>query len=310
MSERGPRALRWMLPWLLLLPLGLIAGRARAAPRGGAGGGVGSVAALQAQLQGSDPQAVRAAIDGLVARADARAVAVLDAFLLQGQPDALSEHTLRALAAAKRPDRALPPARALLQRMARHRRAAVRQLALDGLLAMPRQGTEAEAAIEAALAFAVGDSDAGVRGRAARGLGLRGARAQLPLLFRALDRGVREAAPAIGRLADAAATAGFHERLGRSPIDVMLSGYEQLLLRADLDEPLKLDIVARLGEVAGPSVKIFLERMARTLDFRGTRDLRHAVVQTARRIDDRPGHQGKRIELSPGRKVPSGRTEP
>ena len=38
----------------------------------------------------------------------------------------------------------------------------------------------------------------------------------------------------------------------------MLSGYEQYLTRSDINEETKIDIVTRLGEVSGRTVREFL----------------------------------------------------
>jgi hypothetical protein len=73
---------------------------------------------------------------------------------------------------------------------------------------------------------------------------------------------VPEAALAIGRVADAPAIERLHGYLGHASLPPMLSAYEALLLRADVGEAEKLDIIARLGEVATPSVKGFLQRLA------------------------------------------------
>ena len=44
----------------------------------------------------------------------------------------------------------------------------------------------------------------------------------------------------------------------------MLPGYEQFLLRADIDEAHKLELIAHLGEVASLTVKRFLEQLLAT----------------------------------------------
>jgi hypothetical protein len=71
-------------------------------------------------------------------------------------------------------------------------------------------------------------------------------------------------------------------------MQVMLAGYEQILQRADLDEAVKLDVIARLGEVAGLSVKRFLERMLVDRDWSKQARVQRALADTAKRIDERP----------------------
>ena len=138
------------------------------------------------------------------------------------------------------------------------------------------------------LAQGLRDSDSAVRGTCARRLGERKASSQIDVLLRAFERGVPEAAVAVGRIADAATSARFHAQLGHAPIVLMLSGYEPLLLRADVDEATKLDVIARLGEVASISVKRFLERMLVEHDWSAQPRLRSTLADTARRIDERP----------------------
>jgi hypothetical protein len=68
----------------------------------------------------------------------------------------------------------------------------------------------------------------------------------------------------------------------------MLNGYEQFLLRADIGEQHKLEIVARLGEVASPSVKHFLEGLIADGTWTKQPRLANALRETAKRIDARP----------------------
>ena len=72
----------------------------------------------------------------------------------------------------------------------------------------------------------------------------------------------------------------------------MLSGFQEFVRRDEIPEPVKIQIVTRLGEVSGPLVRQFLQRYLDTLPTRGraarTR-LRTTVVETLRLI---PGHAG------------------
>jgi hypothetical protein len=201
-----------------------------------------------------------------------------------GQPDAATDAVLRAL--QKHPVAAAMP---LLQDLTWHRRATVRRLAYGAL------ATIADDSVDPILARGLRDSDAAVRGISARALGRRGARGQLDVLFLAMSRGVPEAATAVGQLGDAQAVARYHAFLGRLPIGVMLSGYERFLTRDDLSEDTRIEIVGRLGEVAGLTVKRFLERMLATAEWPRDSRLPHALRETAKRIDDRPGRVGERL---------------
>jgi HEAT repeat protein len=239
------------------------------------------LAALERELRGADEGQAIAAIDELARRGSEHTVAVLEQLVLEGVPDQTLQHVLQALAAT--PSRhALP----LLARLCRHRRPEARRLSYRAIAAV------SDSQVPELLGTGLRDSDAGVRGLSAEALGELGARDQLPLLFRALARGVPQAAPAIGKLGDARDIELFHEQLQRLPINVMLAGYAQFLERPELAQTLKLDIVARLGEVASPSVKHFLEELLSQHDWSREDRLRHAVTETARRIDERAAQQG------------------
>jgi HEAT repeat protein len=231
--------------------------------------GGGSAAALQSD----DPARAAAAVDALGKRGDRTAVAALTAFVRAGQPDALTDRALVALGATRSPD-ALP----VLAEFTHHRRPSARAAAHAGAARIPGS------AADALLAEGLRDSDAGVRGTCARALAERGSKSQLDLLFRAFVRGVPEASFAIGKLAEPASLPRFEEQLGRLPIQVMLAGYEQFLLRPDIDEATKVELVAHLGEVASLTVKRFLERLLAEQNWASRPRLLRALVETARRI--------------------------
>jgi HEAT repeat protein len=226
-----------------------------------------------AGLLSEDPARAAAAVDALGKRGDRAAVAALTAFLRAGQPDALTDRGLLALGATRSPD-----ALAVLAEFTHHRRTAARAAAHAGAARIPG------AAADALLAEGLRDSDAGVRGSCARALAERGAKSQLDLLFRAFVRGVPEASFALGKLAEPASLPRFEEQLGRLPIQVMLAGYEQFLLRPDIDEATKVELVAHLGEVASLTVKRFLERLLAAQNWASRPRLLRALAETARRI--------------------------
>lgn len=231
------------------------------------------VRALVADLDVTDAERVHGAIEALAASRHAYAVDALAAFLRRGQPDALADHALAALGEMR-----LPRALGVLAEFARHRRPEARRQAYRSIARVD------DPAASDVVARGLRDSDAGVRGVCAEALGERHSVESLDLLFLALDRGVPEAAAAIGRIGDARSVARLQQELGRQPIAVVLSGEEAFLRREDLDETVKLEIVGRLGEVAVPAVKAFLEGMLATLDLRRLPRLRVALADTARRI--------------------------
>lgn len=244
---------------------------------------------LTAALSGTDPVKIGAAIDALGARGDRKSLAALVAFVRAGQPDALTDRALRALGERGSQD-ALP----VLAEFIHHRRTSARIAAFAGIAGIPGR------AADELLAQGLRDSATTVRALSARSLAERGASQQLEILFRAFARGVPDAAHAVGKLASAADIERFEAQLGRLPIGVMLMGYEQFLLRPDLDQAHKLDLIARLGEVASPTVKHFLEQLLASHDWSKQPRLRHALSETARRIDGRPRARSEADESAAG----------
>jgi HEAT repeat protein len=236
---------------------------------------------LSADLASDDAATASAAIDALGERGGRDSIAALARFIRAGQPDALTDRALGALGTARKTE-----ALDVLATMTRHRRVAAR---IASFASIARISGERSNSL---LADGLRDSDAGVRGVCARSLGERRARSQIEPLFRAFERGVPEAAVAVGRLATASELARFHARLGQAPVQNMLGGYEQLLLRADIDEATKLDIVARLGEVASLTVKRFLERLQADPSFKTQPRVQRSLIDTAKRIDGRPKPAG------------------
>ncbi len=233
--------------------------------------------AVAAELASAEAARVQAAIEALAASRHPYAVVTLTAFLREGQPDLFTDHALAALALLGQPS-----ALGVLAEFTHHRRAEAR-----------RESYRAIAAIEAAervglLAEGLRDSDPRVRGTCAEALGHVGTADVVDTLFHALSRGVPEAAEAIGRIGDARSVLRMHEHLGRQPLTLMLAGYEAFLRRMDLDEASKLDIVARLGEVAAPAVKRFLQALLSSSDWKREPRVRASIAETAQRIAESP----------------------
>jgi hypothetical protein len=281
-SERYRLTTRALCLWLAVAFLPWPARTALGAPgQTGREPTTARTAELTHQLASKDPQAIRAAIDGL---AELGATAALIAFFDEGQPDAVADYVLAALARARSED-----SFALLARSTRHRRVSARLQAYASL------ATRSDARVAEILGSGLRDSSAQVRGLCARLLGELRALDQLELLFRALARGVPEAGAAIGLMAPGSDVPRFGEHLQKLPVQVMLDGYERFLLRDDVSEPIKLDIVARLGEVASPTVKQFLQRMLGARKWPKKSALRHALIETSRRIvsDAKPAGSAK-----------------
>jgi len=164
-----------------------------------------------------------------------------------GQPDAITDAIVTALSSS---DEAAVVA--VLRAHTHHRRVAVRLLAYGAIARM------ASSDANRWLVEGLRDADPLVRGLSARALGERGARAQARWLLLALERGVDEAAVPVGTLAPETALPRVHALLRHAELSPLLDGYGAWLARPDIELGAKLDILARLEEVAGPEVAAFL----------------------------------------------------
>jgi hypothetical protein len=231
---------------------------------------------IAARLSSSNEDEVREAIDLLSVIDHASVVPHLATLLRSGRSDEVTDRALQALEGL-----AQPSSIDVLVEFTRHRRARARRLAYSALSAI--QDRRVPALLEQGLR----DSDRNVRATVARELGEIGARSSVDTLFVAFDRGVVEAAAAIGKLGDRQSVSRFNDHLGRQPLSVMLSGYVEYLRREDIPEEVKIDIVGRLGDVSGPLVRSFLQRYLDTFPTRGRSArgrLRTVVIDTLRRI--------------------------
>ena len=275
----------------LLVALVPAAADAQRGRRGGAGAGaeepagpqptVRDVDEIAARLSSQDADVVREAIDLLSVIDHPSVIPPLEALLRSGRSDEVTDRALQALTG-------LGHASSIdvLVEFTHHRRARARRLAYQGLAAIE------DRRVPALLEQGLRDSDRGIRAAAARALGDIGASGSVDTLFVAFDRGVVEAAIAIGKLGNRASVTRFNEHLGQMPLSVMLSGFHEYVRRADIPNEVKIDIIGRLGEVSGPLVRSFLQRYLDTFPSTraGERDpVRVVVVDTLRRI---PGHAG------------------
>ena len=252
---------------------------------------VRDVASIAERLQSANTDEVREAIDLLSVIDHVSVVPHLTALLRSGRADEVTDRALQALRGL-----AHPSSIEVLTEFTHHRRPRARRLAYQALAAID------DRRIPALLERGLADSDRSVRATCARSLGEIGATGSVETLFVAFDRGVVEAAIAIGKLGDRAAVARFSEHLGRVPLSVMLSGFTQFVRRDDIADELKIEIVGRLGEISGDMVRVFLQRYLDTFPSgrRASRDrVRQTVLETLRRI---PGHAGS----ARGRTVPTG----
>ncbi len=227
-------------------------------------------------LATGDPDQIRMGIEALGLLGNARAVAPLEARIRRGLPPELLDVALDTLTVLARPESG-----PILFELSTHRRPEVRIKAVQAIVAARPRGAEP------ALVAALSDLDPRVRAAAAVGLGQIGARGSIEPLFHALDRGVLESSTSIGQLADAAQVERLLEYLGRLPFDAITPALNEVLARRDATERTKLDIIARLQELATPEAKTFLEDFVASLPEprRGRRDaVRQAAEDAVQRI--------------------------
>jgi hypothetical protein len=232
---------------LILIALVLSTGTANARER-----------ALYLQLQDAPEDALPALLERMSAAkpegdnrvAATQAVAKL---LEHGHTDAVTDRALETLGAF-----GTSAAGPVLGQYAHHRRVAARARAFTALARV----AGSDRALRELVASGLRDSAPEVRAAAARSLETLHATEAMPLLLKALGRGVPEAAVTLGAIGDANSLEAYHAYLRKQPLDVMLAGYDRYLQRPDLSEKSKLDVIARLEDVAGPAVLRFTSAAA------------------------------------------------
>lgn len=207
--------------------------------------------APEATLPGLLDRMAAARPDGETRVAAAQAVAKL---LERGHTDAVTDRALETLGAL-----GTPAAGPVLGQYAHHRRVAARARAFTALARV----AGSDRALRELVASGLRDSAPEVRAAAARALETLKAKEATPVLLKALGRGVPEAAVTLGAIGDASSLDGYNAYLRKQPLDVMLAGYERYLLRQDLNDKVKLDVIARLEDVSGPAVLRFMSAFAR-----------------------------------------------
>lgn len=232
-------------------------------------------AAATASLDTTDRDQLRAAIEAIGASGNDRAIGALAARIRKGLPHELLDLAVQTLTVMANPD-----AGPILFELATHRRPEIRLEAIEGIIACRPRGADR------ALATALSDSHPPVRSTAASGLGQIGARGALDSLFLALDRNILEASQAIGQLAQPADVQRLVGYLGRTPFDAMTPAFNEILARRDVPERTKLDLIARLQELATHEVKVFLQEFVASLPEGEQSAVRRAAEDAILRIAD------------------------
>jgi len=256
--------------------------------------GTSHTAALTAAAQStSDPAAALGAVDALAALEGREATQALIALLPSGLPDATLDRILEKLVEKPR-----PLALDVLEGMTRHRRAAARVLALRAVAALGATEPKLDASTSKLLAAALRDSDPRVRGTAASALGQRLERNErakggrvapldesiVELILRAVARGVPEAARTAGLATPEASLTRLYEALRGLPLTAVLDACDALLKRSTISEAAKLDVLARLGEIATPATKAYLSTLISAGRFPLNSPLQRALIETEKRI--------------------------
>lgn len=226
-----------------------------------------------AWLDASSAEEVQLGIETLGLSPSARAAAALVQRARRGLPPELLLMTVQTLGAMQQRE-SIP----YLVELARHRSPQVRSKALEALTAM--RGNEAVEALRRGL----DDAAPEVRLTAVHGIGELADRGSLPILLRAFDRGVFEASDVIGQIGGPEEVRFLIGQLGHVPLPSILGGLGEAIRRADLPQRLRLDLVARLTELATTEVRSFFESIAPDLPGPNNDPVRRAVGDAIVRI--------------------------
>jgi hypothetical protein len=198
------------------------------------------------KLKSPNPEEVLSGIQVLAAASVKEAAGPLIDLLRSGPRNDITNSAIQALGSLGN-KKALP----ILIEYLSHRRADARIAALFALESF--DDTQTSRAVESRLR----DSDSQVRATAALALGKRGDKGYVPVLFRAFERGVSDAAISIGQLGSPEDAARLGTYLGKMDIKELLPGFDEFLRRPDFPVKAKLAILEQLFGLAGPDVKRF-----------------------------------------------------
>lgn len=219
-------------------------------------------------LASANPDEIRLGLETAVTVGGAPAAEAIAQRIRRGLPADVLDSAIDSLAALGRRE-----AGPVLFELTSHRRATVRARAIDALVAVQAQGADR------ALVSALSDGDPSVRSAAALGLGRLGARSASNELFLALERGVLEAATALGQVVDAAGVDRLLGFLGRVPLDALTPGFDELFARTDVPDRSKLAVIGRLEGLATPEVRTYLATTAEVLPDGAVRRAAEAAAQ-------------------------------
>jgi hypothetical protein len=198
------------------------------------------------KLQSPNPEEVMASVMVLAASGSKDAVGPLTDLLRSGPRNDITNGIIQALGSIGHKNSV-----AILIEYLDHRRPDARTAAIYALEAYK------DSRVQGALENKLRDSDAQVRSAAALALGKRGDKQSVPILFQAFDRGVYDAAIAIGQIGTPEDAQRLAQYLGKADVTVLLPGFDEFLRRPKFPEKAKLEILKQLFELAGPDVRKF-----------------------------------------------------
>lgn len=204
-------------------------------------------------------------------------VSAIERLVTRGAPLAVTRAAIAALGAIGRPSSS-----GALRPYLRHRDPELHEAAARALAR-----TGGAVAVEA-LREGLRSPFSAVRGLSASGLGELGAASAVPELFLALDKGVAEAATAIGALCSPAECSQLIDKLGARTLPVIVGGLDAVFFRA---RPLKDDalvaMIAQLRALGALDVDRYLASVGER--WRGSARVRLALSAVAGAIPAMPG---------------------
>jgi hypothetical protein len=200
-----------------------------------------------------------------------RAVAPLSERIRDGLPPDLLEQAVDTLMVLGSPE-----AGPVLFELVTHRRPGIRLRAVQAIAACRPRGADR------ALVTALSDADPQVRSAAAVALGELRAESAIDSLWLAFDRGVPEAGSAVAHVARAEHVPRVLGYIGRVPFAQVRSMLATLLGRPEIPQRVKVDIIARVGELATAEARAFLLEVGTSLPANDP--VRRAAEDTANRI--------------------------
>lgn len=245
----------------------LLIPRAAAAPKRPASGA--DEQALSSMLWSPEPDEIRMGLEMAVASPRTAALAV--ARMRFGLPHAMLRDALEAIGLA---GTGTDDVVALLSDLTRHRANDVRVRAIQTLAALRAHPAEG------AIAQRLSDAAPEVREAAALALSELGSSASTALLVRAVQRNVAGASRALGHTLIPAELSGTLSSLGEVPFVALTDMFDALLLRKDLDDKAKVQIVASVAAIASAEARGYLEGAPKRISL--SPRLRTAVDEAVR----------------------------